>query len=115
MTVVLVVEDESLIRMDAANMIEEAGYDVVEAGNADTAINILKRRNDIGILFTDINMPGSMNGLELAEFVSETWPSIRLILTSGRLIVRDEDIPDEGRFIPKPFGPTQIANVLHSL
>lgn len=115
MTLVLVVEDEFLIRMNTVEMVEEAGYTAIEASNADEALGILDRRNDIRIVFTDINMPGSMNGLELAEAVAEAWPQIRVALTSGRYILRDEDLPDNDRFILKPFDTGQIANVLRDL
>ncbi|HEY3777369.1 MAG TPA: response regulator [Rhizomicrobium sp.] len=115
MTLVLVVEDEFLIRMNTVEMVEEAGYAALEAANADEAIGVLDRRDDIAIVFTDINMPGSMNGLELAEAIADSWPHIRVVLTSGRFILRDEDLPDNDRFILKPFDTGQIANVLHDL
>ena len=73
--VVLIVEDELLIRMHAVDMIESAGFDVVEAENADEAIAILERRADITVVFTDVNMPGSMDGLKLAAAVRGRWPS----------------------------------------
>lgn len=115
MTLVLVVEDEFLIRMNTVEMVEEAGYSVLEATNADEALGILERRGDIQIVFTDINMPGSMNGVELAEMVAENWPQIHVVLTSGRLILRDEDLPANDRFILKPFDTGQIASVLRDL
>jgi CheY-like chemotaxis protein len=67
--VVLVVEDELLLRLNAAQMMEDAGYEVIEASNADEAIQILESRTDIRIVFTDINMPGSMDGIKLANAV----------------------------------------------
>ena len=81
--VVLVVEDEALLRMHATDMIEAAGYTVVEAANADEAVLILSQRMDIRIVFTDIDMPGSMDGLKLAAMVRDRWPPIELIVTSG--------------------------------
>jgi CheY-like chemotaxis protein len=113
--VVLVVEDEFLIRMDTVQMVEEAGCEALAAVNADEALRILSSRPDIAIVFTDINMPGSMNGLELAEVIAENWPSVRVVLTSGKLVVRDEDLPDDDRFIPKPFNFDQVARVIHEL
>jgi len=83
--VVLIVEDESLLRISAAEMIADAGYDVVEAGSADEAIAILEARADIHIVFTDIQMPGSMDGLKLARFVRDRWPPIKLVATSGHV------------------------------
>lgn len=113
--VVLVVEDEFLIRLDTVQMVEEAGCETLEAANAGEALAILARRPDIAIAFTDINMPGSMNGLELAQVIAENWPSVRVVLTSGKVVVRDEELPDHDRFIPKPFSSDQIARVLHEL
>src|SRR4029079_550967 len=80
---VLVVEDESLIRMDIVDCLEEAGFLIAEASNADEAINILQSRADIRLVFTDIHMPGSMDGLKLAAFVRKRWPPIKIIVTSG--------------------------------
>jgi CheY-like chemotaxis protein len=71
--VVLIVEDETLIRINAIEVIEAAGYEVVEAANADIAISILERRNEIRLIFTDIDMPGSMDGVKLAHFVKNRW------------------------------------------
>jgi CheY-like chemotaxis protein len=81
---VLVVEDDELQRMLATTLVEEAGYDAVEADSADEAITILESRKDIRIVFTDIEMPGSMDGLKLARAIRDRWPPIGLILTSGR-------------------------------
>ena len=81
--VVLIVEDELLVRMDAMRAIETDGFEVVEANNADEAIAILEQRNDISLIFTDIDMPGSMDGLKLAHFVKDRWPPIKIIATSG--------------------------------
>jgi two-component system, response regulator PdtaR len=92
--VVMIVEDEVLIRLHAAQIIEEAGFDVVtEASNADEAIAILEARPDITVLFTDIQMPGSMDGLKLAAAVKGRWPPIKIIATSGLVKVRPNDLP----------------------
>ena len=85
--VVLIVEDEFLLRMDAADMIAAAGFEVVEAENADQAIEILEARRDITVVFTDIQMPGSMDGLKLARAVRGRWPPIKIVATSGHLDV----------------------------
>jgi CheY-like chemotaxis protein len=82
-------------------MIADAGYDVVEAGNADEAIAILEARADIHIVFTDIQMPRSMDGLRLARFVRDRWPPIKLVATSGRVTIGEGDLPEGGLFIPK--------------
>jgi CheY-like chemotaxis protein len=113
--VVLIVEDEFLLRMDAADMIADAGFEVVEAGNADEAIDILEARRDIAVVFTDIQMPGSMNGLKLARAVRGRWPPIKIVATSGEVDLGEDDLPDGGRFLPKPYSPLQIAGVLREL
>jgi CheY-like chemotaxis protein len=113
--VVLVVEDEFLIRMHAAEMIEEAGFDVVEASNADEAVAILETRLDIAVVFTDIQMPGSMDGLKLAKAVRDRWPPIHIVATSGLVDVRTDELPEGGRFLSKPYSPAQIVGTLREL
>lgn len=114
-TLVLVVEDDALLRMHAAEMIEEAGFHVLEADGADAAICLLESRTDIRIIFTDIDMPGSMNGLKLAHAVANRWPPIGIVATSGHFHVRDGDLPDGGRFIAKPYRSSQIISALCEL
>ena len=87
---ILVVEDEMLLRMRAVDMVEDAGFTPVEAVNADDALAILESRSDIELLFTDIQMPGSMDGLKLAHAVHERWPLIKIILVSGQLKLTDD-------------------------
>ena len=111
--VVLVVEDEFLLRMDAADVIAAAGFEVIEAVNADEAIEILESRSDITVVFTDIQMPGSMDGLKLARAVRGRWPPIKIIATSGN--VGQVDLPEGGRFLPKPYSPAQVTGVLREL
>lgn len=101
--VILVVEDEMLLRMRAVDMVEDAGYTSVEAVDADEAVAILESRSDIALLLTDIQMPGSMDGLKLAHTVHERWPPIRIILVSGQLELADIDIPADSRFFGKPI------------
>ena len=114
--VVLIVEDEALVRMTAVDMIEEAGFEILEAANADEAtILLLEARRDITVLFTDIEMPGSMDGLRLAQAVRGRWPPIKIIATSGRCVVRDGDLPSGGLFLPKPYSSTQISSALREL
>jgi CheY-like chemotaxis protein len=113
--VILIVEDEFLLRMDSAEMIEEAGFVVVQAANADEAIEILQARSDISVVFTDIQMPGSMDGLKLARFVRDRWPPIKVVLTSGRVAVADGDLPDGGVFLPKPYRSAQMVATLQAL
>ena len=113
--VVLIVEDEPLIRMDTMEMIERAGFDTLEAADADEAIAILTARPDIHVLFTDIQMPGSMDGLRLAHFVRERWPPIKIIATSAHLRVDGYDLPNGGRFLPKPYAAHEVAAHLRDL
>ena len=110
--VVLIVEDEPFIRMDAADAIRADGFDVLEVSNADEAIAILEVRADIAVVFTDIQMPGSMDGLKLAAAVRNRWPPIRIIATSGNVRVTPSDLPEGGRFLPKPYDPRQLGALL---
>lgn len=113
--VVLVVEDEYLIRMDAVDMIRSAGFDVFEAENADEAISILESRLDITVVFTDIQMPGSMDGLKLAAAIRGRWPPIRIVATSGVLRISEDALPPGSRFLPKPYSQPQIVGALREL
>jgi CheY-like chemotaxis protein len=113
--VVLIVEDDVLIRSHAIEIIEEAEFDVIEASNADEAIAILESRSDITVLFTDIQMPGSMDGLRLAAAVKGRWPPIKIVATSGLANVRPADLPEGGRFLPKPYNPNQLTSTLREL
>jgi CheY-like chemotaxis protein len=112
LTKVLVVEDELLSRIHAVHLVEEAGYEAIEAANADDAIKILEDRRDIRIVFTDIDMPGSMDGLKLSRAIRKRWPPIELILTSGHFTVRDADLPERSRFLPKPYADEQLIGAL---
>jgi two-component system, response regulator PdtaR len=113
--IVLIVEDEILIRMDAVDMIRTAGFDVVEAANADEAILILEDRLDITVVFTDIQMPGSMDGLKLAAAIRGRWPPIKIVATSGLLKISEDDLPSGSRFLSKPYSDRQIVGVLREL
>jgi two-component sensor histidine kinase len=105
---VLVVEDEMLLRMRAVDIVEDAGFTPIEATNADEALSILESRSDIELLFTDIQMPGSMDGLRLAHAVHERWPSIKIILVSGKLVPTDAEKPVHSRFFGKPLEIKQM-------
>ena len=112
---ILVVDDQAMIRMFGADMIADAGYQVIEANSADEALLILENAEGITLLFSDIDMPGSMNGLALAEVVHKRWPDVRLLLTSGGQKLEDEDIPDHGRFLPKPYNESSVVGTIKSL
>ena len=101
--VVLVVEDEMVLRMRAVDIVEDAGFVPIEAVSADEAIQILESRDDISLLFTDIQMPGSMDGLKLAHAAHTRWPHIKIILVSGQIAVTDADKPSDSKFFPKPL------------
>jgi two-component system, response regulator PdtaR len=113
--VVLIVEDETLIRMDAVEMIEAEGFEAIEATGADEAIAVLEQRNDIHLIFTDIDMPGSMDGLRLAHFVKGRWPPIKIIATSGHAKIAESELPDGSRFLPKPYDAATITRAIHQL
>lgn len=113
--VILIVEDELLLRMDSAEMIESAGFEVVQAGNADEAIAILQARPAIHVVFTDIQMPGSMDGLKLARFVRDRWPPIKIVATSGRVRVGALDLPAGSVFLPKPYRGAQVVATLREM
>jgi two-component system, response regulator PdtaR len=113
--VVLVVEDEPLILMLAIEMIRDAGFEPLWASNADEAIRILESPGDIRIVFTDINMPGSMDGIRLAQAVRGRWPPIKIIVTSGFSGGDLKLLPEGSQFIPKPYDADQISDALRSL
>jgi len=112
---VLVVEDETLIRMDAVEAIEAAGFDVIEAASSDQAIAILEQRSDIRLIFTDVHMPGSMDGLKLAHFVKGRWPPIKIITTSGHARIAQSDLPAGSRFLSKPYAAGEITSAIDRL
>lgn len=111
----LIVEDELFVRMIGADALEEAGYSVIEAASADEALAVLEEADNVEVLFTDIRMPGSMDGLKLAEVVHERWPGIRILLTSGDTRPSRADIPDDGRFLAKPYRFESLSRELTTL
>ncbi len=113
--VILIVEDDALIRMSVADSAEDAGFEVLEAANADEAVRILESRSDIRIIFTDVDMPGSMDGVRLAAAVRNRWPPIEIVLTSGCRKIADGDLPDRGVFIPKPYAHAGVVATLRRL
>ncbi|MEO9131934.1 MAG: HWE histidine kinase domain-containing protein [Sphingomonas sp.] len=113
--IVLIVEDEMVLRMRAVDIVEDAGFIPIEAVSADEAIRILESRNDISLLFTDIQMPGSMDGLMLAHAVHIRWPHIKIILVSGQIAVTDADKPIDSRFFPKPLEIQQMIIELQKM
>ncbi|KQW66944.1 hypothetical protein ASE17_20050 [Phenylobacterium sp. Root77] len=98
---VLLVEDEPLVRWIAHEGLEDAGYEVVAVESAEEALKVLRSRPDVGVLFTDVDMPGGLDGLSLADQVHRAWPAVKLVVTSGRGI--DREVPDDGAFLNKPY------------
>ena len=112
---VLVVEDELVLRMRAVDIVEDAGFTPVQAVSADQAISILESRSDISVLFTDIQMPGSIDGLKLAHAVHDRWPSIKIILVSGQIKPADADRPVDSRFFGKPLESARMVSELQEM
>lgn len=108
--VILVVEDDPLVLLSATDILEEAGYTVLQASDADEAITLLESHPEIRIVFTDIEMPGSMDGIRLAACVRDRWPPVEIIITSGRVPSRDVDLPARGLFLPKPYRPHELTD-----
>jgi two-component sensor histidine kinase/CheY-like chemotaxis protein len=114
-TNVLVVEDEMVLRMRAVDIVQDAGFTAVEAVNADEALAILESRSDISLLFSDIQMPGSMDGLKLAYAVHDRWPAIKIILVSGQVQLSEKPRPADSRFFGKPLEMRQMIAELQSM
>ena len=113
---IIVAEDEPLIRMMISELLAEAGFEIVEAEHAEEAMTILTlRAAEIKVLFTDIHMPGSMDGLELAHHTHGLWPWISLIVTSGKARPQSHEMPAGSRFISKPYNPDHVVGHVREL
>ena len=112
---ILVVEDEALVRMHAVTVLEDAGFSTLEAANGEEAIALLEARSDIRIVFTDIQLGEGMDGLALARAIRERWPPVELLLASGRMRVEPDRMPNRGLFLSKPYQPTQLVQCVRSL
>lgn len=110
--VVLVVEDSTIIRMGAVNLVRSAGYEALEARDADEAIRILESRSDIDLVFTDVQMPGTMDGIKLSHYIRDRWPPVKLIVASGKAILKESSLPEGSRFFPKPYSDNVIAKAM---
>jgi CheY-like chemotaxis protein len=113
--IVLVVEDDPLLRMMAVDLVEDAGFRTVEASDATQAVEILERRTDIRIVFTDIDMPRGMDGMRLAAAIRDRWPPIEIILTSGHFKEADITLPARSVFFPKPYVVEKVVETLHRM
>lgn len=109
---VLVVEDEALLLFSIADDLRDSGFEVLEAGNADQAIKLFNTNPRISLVFTDIDMPGSMDGLKLSATIRDRWPPVRIIVTSGKQPPSSDRMPSGGMFIPKPYSPAAIAEAM---
>jgi CheY-like chemotaxis protein len=109
---VLIVEDEPLVRMVARATLEDAGFELVEAATADEALRILAGTHEFAVVVSDIEMPGEMNGLELAWAIRTQWPKIAVVLTSGRQLPRPVDMPVKVRFVAKPYHPAHLVQIV---
>jgi DNA-binding NtrC family response regulator len=109
---VLVVEDDHFVRMDAVDIVEEAGFVAIEAENADEALRLLEENPAVRIVFTDIDMPGSMDGIKLAHAVRDRWPPVTIIIASGHHRPASHEMPAHARFFPKPYARAAIKAAL---
>ena len=110
--IVLVVEDEALVRMNAVGLLEDAGYEVLEASDTEHALAILESRADIGLVFTDVEMPGAVDGIGLTHRIRERWPLILMVVASGKAIVDETRLPAGARFFRKPYTDSIILHAM---
>lgn len=113
--VVLVVEDSTIIRMGAVDLVLSAGYEALEVRDADEAIRILESRSDIDLVFTDVKMPGTMDGIKLSHYIRERWPPVKLIVASGAAILEESSLPAGSRYFSKPYDDHTIADAMARL
>jgi two-component system, response regulator PdtaR len=107
--VILIVEDETLVRLCAVGMLEDAGFRMIEAVNSDEALNLLAADSDVQLLFTDVNMPGTIDGLALAREVRDRWPHIGIMVASAKKVPGPEELPAGCRFEQKPYSPETVV------
>jgi CheY-like chemotaxis protein len=112
---VLVVEDEALILFTISDELRRAGYRVLEAQDADEAMHLLAIDDHVGLVFTDIDMPGSMDGLGLARMVRDRWPLVRIIVTSGKAVPDPAALPEGSRFLPKPYTSGAVVEAVQGM
>lgn len=112
---IMVVEDEPLIRLGLATTIEDAGYEVLEAASADEAIRKLEQTEGVRLVLTDVDMPGSMDGIRLAHYVNSRWPPVRLVVISGKIGVTAGQLPAGARFMTKPYQEPALINMVETM
>jgi CheY-like chemotaxis protein len=113
--VVLVVENEPLIRIMASEMVETAGLAAIEAADAVEAIEVLQNRHDIRIVFSDVKMPGGLDGLQLASIVRDRWPLIEIVLTSGHVTKKEVKLPTGAVFFQKPYRTEDVVSAFRQM
>lgn len=113
--VVLVVEDSTIIRMGAVDLVLAMGYEALQASNADEAIAILESREDVDLVFTDVQMPGTMDGIKLSHYIRKRWPPVRLIVASGAAILQESSLPSGSRYFSKPYDDHSITDAMARL
>src|SRR3712207_3512208 len=113
--VVLLVEDEPLVRTVQVDILREAEFWVLEAQDADEAFEILKRRPDVRAVLTDVDMPGSLDGFEFARLVEQGWPEVGVLVISGKTRPSPGDLPPKGGFLPKPYDSNTLVNALRQV
>lgn len=113
--VVLVVEDSTIIRMGAIDLVLAAGYEALQASDADEAIAILESRGDVDLVFTDVHMPGTMDGIRLSHYIRDRWPPVKLIVASGAAILAESSLPAGSSFFSKPYDDHTIIQAMSRL
>lgn len=113
--VVLLVEDEPLVRLTQMDVLRESGFWVLEAQDADEAFEILRRRGDVKVVLTDVDMPGSLDGFEFARLVAQGWPEVGVMVISGKAFPEEGDLPPSAVFVAKPVYPDALVEHLHAL
>jgi CheY-like chemotaxis protein len=113
--IILVVDDEPLVRLFAADTLSELGFLVLEAANADEAVALLEFWSDVRMVFADVRMPGSMDGIALASLIHERWPDIAVMLTSGHVDPAEDELPENARFLPKPYRVEDLVAMMEEI
>lgn len=111
----MIVDDEYLVRRLGVDILEEGGYEVIEAANAAEALRRLENDAEVVVLFTDVNMPGTPDGLGLAQLVSSRWPNIKIVVASGAVRPLPTELPDNGLFLSKPYRADELLALIGKL
>jgi CheY-like chemotaxis protein len=112
---VLIVDDEDVVRMVGSDILAEGGYRVLEAANAAEALECLEGETEVVVLFTDVNMPGTPDGLGLARLVKSRWPEVKILVASGNVRPGPDDLPEKGMFLSKPYRANDLLSLVHQL